>query len=85
MEDKPLSREFLIKQGSCCNNNCINCPYKKNNMKITKKLCGTLLMTLLTICILGFYSCGTVDKVTTHSCELMENGQKCLPDHSCCK
>ena len=35
--------------------------------------------------IVGFASCGTVDKATTHSCELLENGQKCLPDHSCCK
>jgi len=24
---EPLSRETLIKQGSCCNNKCTNCPY----------------------------------------------------------
>jgi hypothetical protein len=22
-----LSREFLIKQGSCCGSKCVNCPY----------------------------------------------------------
>lgn len=25
-----LSKEFLLKQGKCCNKNCYNCPYKKN-------------------------------------------------------
>lgn len=25
---KPLSREFLLKRGHCCNNGCLNCPYK---------------------------------------------------------
>jgi len=29
-------------------------------------------------------SCG-ITKTTTHNCELMEQGQKCLPNHSCCK
>ena len=24
---KPLSREFLIRRGSCCANNCKECPY----------------------------------------------------------
>ena len=30
----PLSKEFLLKRGRCCNNGCINCPYKQklNNM-----------------------------------------------------
>jgi hypothetical protein len=28
MVNKPLSREFLLKRGFCCNNNCKNCPYK---------------------------------------------------------
>tara|TARA_R110000737_G_C14488135_1_gene469718 strand:- start:255 stop:755 length:501 start_codon:yes stop_codon:yes gene_type:complete len=31
--NKPLSREYLLKQGRCCNNGCTNCPYKENNMK----------------------------------------------------
>lgn len=26
---KPLSREFLLKRGYCCNNGCLNCPYMK--------------------------------------------------------
>ena len=25
---KPLTREFLLERGSCCNNDCKNCPYK---------------------------------------------------------
>ena len=29
MKKKPLSREFLLKRGYCCNNGCINCPYMK--------------------------------------------------------
>ena len=24
---KPLGREFLLKRGVCCKNNCKNCPY----------------------------------------------------------
>jgi len=28
---KPLSREFLLNRGFCCNNGCINCPYKTKN------------------------------------------------------
>ena len=24
---QPLSREFLLKRGFCCNNGCTNCPY----------------------------------------------------------
>jgi len=26
-----------------------------------------------------------VEEKTTHKCKLMEQGKKCLPDHSCCK
>jgi len=38
MSIKPLSREYLINRGSCCKNNCKNCPYKeKNNMKEKEK------------------------------------------------
>ena len=36
------------------------------------------------ILIMLLFSCG-VSKTTTHNCELMEKGQKCLSDHSCCK
>ena len=37
MNYKPLSKEFLINRGWCCNNNCINCPYKNKKMKITNQ------------------------------------------------
>ena len=34
MKHKPLSREFLLKRGYCCDNGCKNCPYRKRkNMK----------------------------------------------------
>lgn len=33
---KPLSKDFLLKRGSCCNNGCKNCPYKNKNMKELK-------------------------------------------------
>ena len=32
MKYKPLSREFLLKRGYCCNNKCQNCPYKTTKM-----------------------------------------------------
>ena len=35
-----LSRVFLIKQGSCCGNKCLMCPYTKKhsgNSKIIRK------------------------------------------------
>ena len=35
MKHKPLSREFLLKRGYCCNNNCKNCPYKVKNIMWT--------------------------------------------------
>jgi len=44
---------------------------------------GIIGIVLLTLVML-LSSCG-VTKTTTHNCELMEQGQKCLPDHSCCK
>lgn len=30
---KPLSKEFLLKRGYCCNNGCKNCPYKQKKIK----------------------------------------------------
>lgn len=51
--------------------------------KIYRTLC--ILSMIIIVWIITLSSCGTVDKATTHSCELMEKGQKCLPDHSCCK
>ena len=39
---KPLSRKFLIQQGSCCGCECANCPYinkqGKRHIKGTVKL-----------------------------------------------
>ena len=37
MDYKPLSREFLLQRGHCCDNNCLNCPYKEKNMKTEKQ------------------------------------------------
>jgi len=31
MASKPLSREFLLNRGFCCNNGCKNCPYKNKS------------------------------------------------------
>lgn len=35
---RPLSREFLLKRGHCCNNGCLNCPYKTNNVNIQEEI-----------------------------------------------
>jgi hypothetical protein len=43
-----------------------------------------IVITLLALVLSLFTGCG-VTQTTTHNCELMEQGQKCLPDHSCCK
>ena len=45
---------------------------------------GIILMMLLSGCYVysGTYS---QTPTTTHSCELMDRGQSCLSDHSCCK
>jgi hypothetical protein len=35
MSFKPLTKEYLLKRGSCCNNGCKNCPYKiKQKMEL---------------------------------------------------
>jgi len=44
-------------------------------------LCMVILLILMSL----LSSCGVTKTTTTHNCELMEQGQKCLPDHSCCK
>ncbi len=40
----PLSRDFLLERGSCCNSNCINCPYNKNKtmQKLPKWFTGEM-------------------------------------------
>jgi hypothetical protein len=53
----------------------------------TEKSIGIIVISILSICIIVIASCG-VSKSTqtkTHNCELMQQGQKCLSDHSCCK
>ena len=45
----------------------------------------TLGITLIIVVVLLFLSSCVTTQNTTHNCELMKNGQKCLPDHSCCK
>ena len=37
------------------------------------------------ILIMLLFSCGVPKTTTTHNCERMENGKKCLLDHSCCE
>jgi hypothetical protein len=37
MKYKPLSREFLLKRGYCCDNKCKNCPYKTTKINKIKK------------------------------------------------
>lgn len=37
---QPLSREFLLNRGFCCNNGCTNCPYK---MKSKEDLIETVM------------------------------------------
>ena len=56
-----------------------------NNIIIMKrKFIWIVISTIIMIGILTLSSCVTT-KNTTHNCELMKNGQKCLADHSCCK
>lgn len=38
MDPEPLSREFLLSQGSCCGSGCQNCPYSPKHMKGTTKV-----------------------------------------------
>ena len=40
----PLSRDFLLERGSCCNSKCINCPYNKNKtmQKLPKWFTGEM-------------------------------------------
>ena len=40
---QPLSREFLLSRGFCCNNGCLNCPYKMKSPKTYEDLIETVL------------------------------------------
>ena len=44
-----------------------------------------LCMIILLIVVMLLSSCSITKDTPTYKCELMEQGQKCLPDHSCCK
>jgi len=37
--DGALTREFLLRRGSCCQNSCRNCPYSSSSSGICP-LCG---------------------------------------------
>ena len=41
---KPLSREFLLKRGYCCDNKCQNCPYKTTKMDKIKNYLYNIAM-----------------------------------------
>ena len=34
----PLSKEYLVKRGSCCANGCLNCPYTDPKIKGNRNL-----------------------------------------------
>ena len=40
---QPLSREFLLNRGFCCNNGCLNCPYKMKSPKTYEDLIETVI------------------------------------------
>ena len=40
---QPLSREFLLNRGFCCNNGCTNCPYKMKSPKTKEDLIETVM------------------------------------------
>jgi len=51
-----------------------------NDITPTRIFIVILVITLL----LALFPACNVTKQTTHNCERIENGQKCLMDHSCC-
>ena len=44
MKYQPLSREFLLKRGYCCDNDCKNCPYKTTKMDKIKNYLYNIAM-----------------------------------------
>jgi len=46
---------------------------------------GVIGITILLILMTLLSSCSITKETPTYKCELMQKGQKCLPDHSCCK
>jgi CHASE3 domain sensor protein len=51
----------------------------------TEKSWGLLVMMIVSLMIMVHVSCSTTNKTITHGCDLMKEGKRCLPDHSCCK
>jgi len=53
VENKPLSKEFLVQRGKCCGNRCLNCPFdprwKKNSTKIKAGFTLIEIIIVLTI------------------------------------
>ncbi|MEM1069005.1 MAG: DUF5522 domain-containing protein [Planctomycetota bacterium] len=47
---QPLSREFLLSRGYCCNSGCKNCPYPKETEKSEPAcpVCGSHLIEIRT-------------------------------------
>ena len=41
-----LSKIFLIKQGRCCGNKCLMCPYEKKHVKGSKVIQENIIATL---------------------------------------
>ena len=41
-----LSRIFLIKQGKCCGNGCLMCPYEERHNEKSKKVKKEILVNL---------------------------------------
>ena len=41
-----LSRVFLIKQGKCCGNECLMCPYEQKHRGLSSTICKKILKNL---------------------------------------
>ena len=41
-----LSRVFLIKQGECCGNGCLMCPYEERHIEKSKKIRTEIIKNL---------------------------------------
>lgn len=51
----------------------------------SEKSWGLLVMIIVSLLIIiHASSCGVLPK-STPNCKLMDLGQRCVPDHSCCK
>tara|TARA_R110002153_G_scaffold187311_1_gene340332 strand:+ start:197 stop:439 length:243 start_codon:yes stop_codon:yes gene_type:complete len=64
-KNEPLSREYLLNRGTCCDNNCFNCPYKPKKTKMKKhpyydsdrkKKTEEFAMKAIAFVMLGFFA-----------------------------